>query len=180
VDRRLTPEDFDHLFTLFTRSAFRLETQPVYRVDVERQALDDFLRGEPKPADAYPYYRDWLQQVRETTRRRLFRRRRTIQRVRVLQEPPTDYQRFELHMARWNIAAGETLRTISRTWAAAVGLPRTDFWLFDSTHVAVMEFTPDGTPQGGSILDDPATVSQYCTWRDRAVHHSAPFTESAA
>lgn len=173
---RLTPKDFDDAFRYFRHDAFRLEAQPVYAVDVERQAFDDYLRGEPRPADAYEYYARWLDKVREVTAAG-----RRLERVRILENPPTDYQAFELHMARYNIAAGETLRTISRATAVESGLPSdTDWWLFDSEAVAVMRFADDGTPLGGTILTSPAIVSQYCTWRDLAVHHSAQFKFSAA
>ncbi|UWZ37814.1 hypothetical protein Drose_05950 [Dactylosporangium roseum] len=173
---RLTPRDFDDAFRYFRRDAFRLEARPVYTVDVEREAFDDYLRGEPRPATDYDYYATWLEKVREVTAAG-----RRLERVRIIETPPTDYQAFELHMARYNVAAGETLRTISRPDAVEAGLPAdTDWWLFDSEAVAVMRFADDGTPLGGTILTDPAIVSRYCTWRDLAVHHSAPFTSSAA
>lgn len=173
---RLTPKDFDDAFRYFRHDAFRLEAQPVYTVDVEREAFDDYLRGEPRPADAYDYYAEWLIRVREITNAG-----RRLQRVRILETPPTDYQAFELHMARYNIAAGETLRTISRPAAEKAGLPTLhDWWLFDSQAVAVMRFAADGTPLGGTILTDTTIISRYCMWRDLAVHHSAPFINSAA
>lgn len=173
---RLTPKDFDDAFRYFRHDAFRLEAQPVYTVDVEREAFDDYLRGEPRAADAYGFYAEWLGKVRDVTKAG-----RRIERVRILETPPTTYQAFELHMARYNLAAGETLRTITRAAAEKAGLPaRDDWWLFDSQAVAVMRFEADGTPLGGTILTDPAIVSRYCTWRDLAVHHSAPFTDRAA
>lgn len=173
---RLTPKDFDDAFRYFRRTAFRLEAQPVYAVDVEQEAYDDFLRGEPRPAAQYDYYAEWLTRVRHVTAAG-----RTLARVRILETPPTRYQSFELHMARYNLAAGETLRTISKTNALQVGLPTdSDWWLFDDEAVALMRFAEDGTPLGGEIITDSATVSRYCTWRDLAVHHSTPFTACAA
>jgi hypothetical protein len=176
VGERLTPEDFNNLFGRFQQEAFRLEVQPVYALDYEREAFDAFLRGESHPATDYDWYRPWLDQIRKATGQG-----RRVARVRVLAEPPTNYQRFELHMARWNIAAGETLRCMPRAKAAKAGLPLADdWWLFDSRRVAVMRFDPDGTAHGGEIFDDPDTVSRYCTWRDLAVHHSTPFMGFAA
>lgn len=176
MTQRLTPTDFDEAFRYFRRTAFRLEAQPVYLVDVERDAYDDYRRGEPRPAPDYGYYATWLDRVQAITAAG-----RRLDRVRVVEDPPTTYQQFELHMARWNIAAGETLATITRGHAATVGLPADhDWWLFDDEAVALMRFAPDGTPQGGVILTDPTTVSRYCTWRDLAVHHSTPYQACAA
>src|SRR3954465_15513172 len=98
MTRRRPPDDFNHLFRYFRHEAFRLEVQPVYAVDVEREAFDDFLRGEPRPPDQYDYYVPWLDQIRSATRAG-----RHITRVRVLEEPPTAYQAFELEMAPYNI-----------------------------------------------------------------------------
>ncbi len=176
MTQRLTPTDFDDAFRHFRRTAFRLETRPVYTVDVERQAYADYQRGEPLPADQYPFYATWLDKVRAATVAG-----RRLERVRILDSPPTTYQQFELHMARWNVAAGEAQRTITRSRAREVGLPTdADWWLFDDEAVAVMRFAPDGTPQGGVILTDPTTVSRYCTWRDLAVHHSTPYAACTA
>ncbi len=171
MNRRLTPTDFDDAFRYFRHTAFRLECQPTYAVSVEREALADYLRGEPRPAPDYAYYATWLNKVRATVGAG-----RVIQRVRILETPPSPYQQFELHMARWNLDAGETLRTLDRATAHTAGLPdRDDWWLFDDEAVALMRFDPDGIPQGGVIVTDPLTVSRYCKWRDLAVHHSTPF-----
>lgn len=173
---RLTPTDFDDAFRYFRRTAFRLEAQPTYTVDLERKAFDDWSRGEPRAADQYPYYATWLEKVRAITAAG-----RRLERIRIVESPPTDYQQFELHMARWNLAAGETLRTLTRDKATEVGLPATtDWWIFDNEAVAIMSFAPDGTPQGGRIVTDPSTVSQYSSWWDLAIHHSAPFNTCAA
>jgi hypothetical protein len=176
MNQRLAPEDFDDAFRYFRRTAFRLEVQPTYKVDIEQEAVDDFLRGEPRPATDYDYYAAWLRKVREISEAG-----RRLDRIRVLESPPTPYQSFELHMARYNIAAGETLRTIDRAAAVEHGIPdRADWWIFDDEVVALMRFAADGTPLGGTIITNPSTVSQYCTWRDLAVRHSTPFEACTA
>lgn len=176
MGERLTAEDFNHLFRYFRHEAFRLEAQPAYLVDVEREPVEDFLRGKPRPATEFPYYVAWLNQIREVTERG-----RRVARVRVLEEPPTDYQRWEAWVGQYNIEAGEDIRYIARSKAAAAGLPVVDdWWLFDSERLALMRFAADGTPLGGEIIDDQAIVAQHCTWRDLAVHHSTPHAECAA
>lgn len=175
MTERLTPDDFANLFGRFTTEAFRLEVQPVYLVDYEREAYSDFLRGEPRPGDQYQWFADWLAQISSATSQG-----RIIRRVRVMDEPPTDYQRFEQWLLPYNLAAGETIHSITRGAAKAAGIPITnDWWLFDSKRLAVMRFDPDGTPRGGHIVEDPETVAQHCVWRDLAVHHSALSPERA-
>lgn len=170
---RLASEDsFDGFFHSFRYEAFRLEVQPAYLVDVEADAFADFLRGEPRPGVEYDYYQPWLDQIRAVTAEG-----RRVARVRVLQDPPTDYQRFELYMARWAIDAGEVLGCISWREAKAAGLPLDrDWWLFDEARLAASRFDSDGRPLGSDVTDDPKIVERYRTWRDLAVRHSTPVT----
>lgn len=96
---RLVGENFNALFETFERTAFRLETREHYTVDEEADALQEFL------ADGrfdLGWFEPWSQTIRTITAAG-----RTMSRVRVVNEPPTDYQRFELAVAPANISAGE-------------------------------------------------------------------------
>jgi hypothetical protein len=170
MGQRLTAEDFNNLFRYFTDTAFRLEVQPVYAVTEERESLEEFLAGEPRPVTEFAFYAQWLDRIREVTAQG-----RRVERVRVLEEPPTDYQRWEMWSGQYNIAAGETIRYITRSRAVEIGLPvGDDWWLFDSRHLALMRFGDDGEPQGGEIISDPDTVDRHRAWWDLAVAHSIP------
>ncbi len=93
----------------------------------------------------------------------------------MLDEPPTDYQRWEIWSGQFNTAAGETIRYLPRSRAAAIGLPvDNDWWLFDGEKLAVMRFGENGQPLGGEILTDPQAVAQHRTWWELAVQHSQP------
>lgn len=175
MGERLTPDDFANLFGRFQHEAFRLEVQSTYVVDYERQAVEDFLRGEPLPGDQYPWFADWLNQIHKATIEG-----RRVSRVRITDDPLTPYQRFEAYLAPWNIAAGESLRYLTRDKAKEIGLPTTtDWWLFDQKHLAVMKFSPRGEAQGGTIVDDQLILDQHCAWRDLAVRNSTPSAEGA-
>jgi hypothetical protein len=175
MGERLTPDDFNHLFNRFRYEAFRLEVQPSYAADYEREAFEEFLRGEPRPGDQWDWFASWLTEIRKATSQG-----RQIIRVRIVDEPPTDYQRFELYMARWNVDAGETLSYLDRSTAKRIGLPVVDdWWLFDRRQLAVMRFSPTGIPQGGEIIDDSRLVHRHRIWRDLAVRHSSPTPERA-
>lgn len=167
---RLTADDFNRLFRYFERTAFRLEVQPVYLVGYEQPSLAAYLAGRPEPLTAVPQYQEWLDRIRETTSQG-----RRVERVRVMEEPPTDYQRWEAWAGQWNVAAGEVIHYMPRSRAEAVGLPlEADWWLFDSQRLALMRFAPDGTPLGGEIISDPEMVAQHLVWQRIAVQHSDP------
>lgn len=170
MTEQLTGDDFNNLFRYFTSTAFRLEVQPVYQVTEERQSVDEFLAGEPRPVTEFPFYATWLEQIRSVTADG-----RKVERVRVLDEPPTDYQRWEIWSGQYNTAAGEVIRYMTRSQAARISLPTNhDWWLFDSQRLAVMRFSERGEPLGGEIVTDPAIVAQHNEWWRLAVQHSSP------
>jgi uncharacterized protein DUF6879 len=75
-----------------------------------------------------------------------------LQRVRVLDRPPSDYRRFVMDLARRRtIPAGEELRVLDRDDAEAMGVRTgSDFWLFDDRIMAAMTFD-DGRFVGAEI-----------------------------
>jgi len=133
---RLAGGDFDTVFDSFTRAAFRLETLPHYTVPIDTDAYADFLAGRPFDLS---WHEAWL-----TTMHRKIRDGRMVQRVRVMDEPPTAYQRFELAVTPRNLGIGEHIRIIVRPAADALGLPAQDFWLFDDERVVGMDFDSHG------------------------------------
>ena len=79
MGQRLTGDDFNSLFRYFTRTAFRLETQPIYTVTEEQPSVQRFLAGDLHPVDEYPPMAAWLDQIRTLTRAG-----KRVQRVRIL------------------------------------------------------------------------------------------------
>ncbi|GAA0516340.1 hypothetical protein GCM10011581_46230 [Saccharopolyspora subtropica] len=164
--------EFDRLFRTFRDTAFRLETQGVYREPVEDEPLRRFLNGEP-PDDSW--LAPWTDNVRAATSEG-----RKFQRVRVLTEPLTDYLRFEMDLAlRANLPAGEEIRSLSMSKAESLGLPiGTDFWMFDDDRVGVMHFGERGM-LGLEMITDVTEIERYRQWRDRAWSAAAPAEEWA-
>src|SRR5262249_15425047 len=124
--------------------------------------------GEPRPATEFAFYATWLAKIRAATAAG-----KRVERVRILDEPPTDYQQWEVWSGQFNTAAGETIRYLPRSRAAAIGLPGDhDWWLFDGEKLAVMRFSDEGEPLGGEILTEPAVVAEHRAWWELAVAHS--------
>jgi hypothetical protein len=170
MGERLTGDDFNDLFRYFTTTAVRLETQAVYTVPEEQESLREFLAGEPRPVTEFAFYATWLGKIRAATAAG-----KRVERVRVLEEPPTDYQRWEIWSGQFNTAAGETIRYLPRSRAKAIGLPLTDdWWLFDGKRLAVMRFGRRGEPLGGEIVTDSDVVARHRTWWALALEHSEP------
>lgn len=92
--------------------------------------------------------------------------------------PPTDYQRWERWIGRWNVEAGEKMHYLTRAKAYEIGLlpaaGDVDWWLLDSSRLIMMWFDEVGHRISNELVTDPATVVQACAWRDLAVHCAAP------
>ncbi|WNV85032.1 hypothetical protein RM788_43950 [Umezawaea sp. Da 62-37] len=103
---------------------------------------------------------------------------RTFARVRVVTTPLTDYSRFGVWCSQFTGGAGEDIRYLPRDQAE--GLPKHDYWLFDSRKVVRMHFDDGMSFLGGEVVDDPAEIIQYNYWRDAARHHAVRREDFAA
>lgn len=162
----LSSEQLGALFLDFRRSAFRLETHQVYTMPNEQAGLARFLAGEPKPAG---HNAGWTETVRKN-----ITVGKTMQRVKVVRRPFTDYTRFLFSWAiPSNVEAGEDYRILDIT-DRTVNLPEQDFWIFDESQVALLNFNPDGTLKDRELAAEP---KKYLQWQDIALSESVPFLE---
>jgi Family of unknown function (DUF6879) len=133
-----------------------------YNPSYEDETLSNFLAG--KPLDL-SWMQDWLRMVREAAAEgRLFAR------VRVVDLPMSDWNRYSYALAQHNIAAGEDIRYLARDQVEAVELPGYDYWLFDSSKLVVMRFDEADRFTGGELAEDPTEIVKANYWRDAAWH----------
>jgi hypothetical protein len=171
IIRDVDGPEFDRLFTDVRQSWFRLETLQRYNDDYERDDFAAFLRGQPLDATPGP----WQAMVREhvTAGRELIR-------VHVIEEPPSDYIRFELAAYRLNVAAGEDVRVIPirrGDWPADV--PHHDYWLFDDEHLWLMDYDTTGALEAIRLIEDPIALDHHRQGRDAAIAHSLSLADYA-
>jgi hypothetical protein len=153
------------MFESFAVSAFRLETLPEYRVPQDVESLAAFRAGKPKPSARAS--RPWL-----TTVRNAIDRGARMQRVRIVETPLTEYQRFQF---AWgypeNEGAGERIYVLDHK---PEGLLTVDFWLFDDAQAVVLEYDD----AGGFVRPVPVPdATPYRQARDIALKSSVPFRE---
>jgi hypothetical protein len=168
----LTGAEFAEALATFEHTAFRLELQPAYAEPSEADLVAMFLAGQrPDPRIIVPELGEWFDQVA-----RQVSEGKRIERVRVHEDPPTGYQRFERWLDQWNLEAGEVMRYMTTRRALEVGLlpnaGTADWWLLDSSRLIVMWFDEEGHRIQNILTTDPADVIKACRWRDLAVHHS--------
>lgn len=172
--RPLNAQEFLDSLASVQHTAFRLELQPVYREPSESASVEAFLAGRAGRPSDIPGAQDWYDLVAG-----LVASGGRIARVRVHEDPPTDYQRWERWLdENWNSPAGEHIHYMTRRRAHEVGLLPTagdvDWWLLDSHQLIQMHFDGHGNRVRTELTTDPVAVVQANLWRDLAVHHSAP------
>ncbi|MFF2652462.1 DUF6879 family protein [Streptomyces sp. NPDC058045] len=172
VPRLIGLEEFGRLFHHFEHSAWHLETRRGYASDREDEGYARFLETGEALMDIDS---EWCRNIRRQTAAGKY-----VGRVRVVDRPPTDGQRFLLSYARCNAATGEDVRNLWRDEADRAQLPGEDFWLFDSRLVAILRFDDADVFQDVEVITEPAAVLRYCQIRDAAVHTSVPYDEFTA
>ncbi len=160
------------LFTGFTRSAFRLEGLQHYTASGEQEAFARFRAGKDPKVDLSW----WIGLAKGHTAAG-----RSMSRVRVVVEPPSDYTRFELAHFPAMAVAGDDIRII----AAAPGawppdVPQHDFWLFDDRDVWVLKYDGAGALLSAELLDDPQAITDHLHWRGAALRQAIPVRDYLA
>jgi hypothetical protein len=160
---------FDELFTRFRHTAFRLEVRTKYGVAEEDAAFQSFLAGKTVGTE---WFQPWLDLMRKQTARG-----KRIERVRIVDRPPSDYLRFEISNTEHNLDAGEDIRYLLRHDAEALALPHHDFWLFDDDLVVSLQFSDeDDRFLGFSTSRAQHVVREHAEWRNLAWKRALDFT----
>jgi hypothetical protein len=164
-------EDLARLVERSERSAFRLETRPQYLVPQERDEFEQWRSGRPLPLPT-PETSPWLARIQSSTARgyRWYR-------VHVLDDPLSDYLRYELWGYRANQTAGEEIYLAERAAHPSLGHLHEDFWLIDdNAAVRVIYDDKDRFVR----LEGADDVEPYRAMRDLALHHAEPLDEYLA
>ncbi|MFE0819182.1 DUF6879 family protein [Streptomyces sp. NPDC058847] len=164
-------DEFARLFETFEHTAWRLETRRGYASDREDPTYLEFVETGNITLD---YDDDWSQNIRAQVAAG-----KTIGRVRILDEPPTEGQLFLLADSPRNTAAGEDIRCLPRSEAEARLLGDDDFWVFDSRLVARLRFDEADVLHDVEVITDPVEVLRYCQLRDAAMHGAVPCAQFA-
>jgi hypothetical protein len=174
----LTAEAFDEEFERFTRTAFRLETRQDY-TGATGPRYDYWRRGEPMP-ERSPRTDPWLARVAATTVAG-----KCWERAHVVDQPLSEYMRYEMVVYTENVAAGEDIRIVDRAAHPSLGMLAEDFWHFDAhdpslARAVFLEFDDGGYPIRYERTSDPGRLA-VCRWqRDLVWSVAVPLAEFLA
>lgn len=164
--------DIAHLFEDFEHTAWRLETQRGYAVDREGERWHRWLAGEGVGYEPDSPWHVLVRTAAEAGKR--------FERVRLVDDPPTEGQRYLLDTGLGNVEAGEDIRNLYRADAVRHGLPDFDFWLFDSRTMVKFAFDEDCKTLGVYVIEEPREVLAACQVRDMAWHYATPTADFLA
>lgn len=172
----MTPADFDSLFDTFHSTVFRLEALPAYAVGGdERKRIEAAEQGAPRPERSVRTSR-WLARIATTTVAG-----KAWSRVRVVDDPLTDYQRRQLVSYAESQAVGEQIHLVRRVEVGEVGV---DFWLFDGgtsfARAVLMHYHPDGSLDRRELVDAQGDLDELEARRRRVEQAAVPLNEFLA
>ncbi|MBB6173588.1 hypothetical protein HNR23_003648 [Nocardiopsis mwathae] len=168
----ITGDAFTDLFRNYRYTAWRLETRTYYGKVNEDQPFQEWLAGKDPGID---FLKPWLRMVRDETATG-----KRMQRVRIIDNPPSDYLKWELWATPYNNAAGEDIRYLPREHPIVAELPDHDFWVFDSKTVCRLHFDDDNMLLGATLSEDPQELLAALRARDAAWHHALTYLEYMA
>jgi hypothetical protein len=165
--RTIDLEEFENLFRTFKHTAWRLETRHRYASDEATDTYRQFIENGTATWDPDDPYCDLIRPQTAQGKR--------VERVRIVDNPPTAGQLYLLNNAKRNSNLGEDIRNLWR--ADAQQLPAEDYWLFDSRLVALLRFDDDDHLVDVELITEPAEVVRYSMTRDAAWHHAVPYEQ---
>jgi hypothetical protein len=156
----VTPEDFDALFNGFSRTVFRLEALQTYTVGgAEAERLASFRAGRPRPQRNVATD-PWLWRLAQST---IAGKRWS--RAHIVDEPLSEYIRYELNGYLESQVVGEDIRIAVRGSQAALPDLQEDFLLFDGgTAMASgvsMRYDQEGHVLGFDLVTDRTELERY-------------------
>jgi hypothetical protein len=149
-------------FKSFNRDALRIETLPTYNVPEEAKFLDSLRRGEEPDLSFLKEWHDYLDELAGTPR--------VSKRIRLLHNPPSEYEKVEL---RWaypsNAKHGEQIR-LGRIDMLEKPI---DVWIFDDELGFEMVYDNDGSFREANPLIYEQ-IQQYVDWANKVWPYLKP------
>jgi hypothetical protein len=90
-------------------------------------------------------------------------------------EPLDPYLHYEFAAFQHNIDAGERIMVARRAEHPELATLTEDFWMFDESFVAIMNYDREHRPTGPTEPDRP--IAEYVAQRDLALAHATPLNE---
>ncbi|MDQ2707699.1 MAG: hypothetical protein M3Z25_08725 [Actinomycetota bacterium] len=165
-------DELNRVFDAAENELFRLETLPSYDVPGEAKQTERYAAGELFPDPPQPTA--WTEEIRS-----LVTSGKRMPHVRLITEPLNLYLCGAVEwFYTYHAAAGREIFILSPGSELAAEAERVgDYWMFDSTTVALMRYDQAGDFLGIDAVREPAEVAYYVELRDRLLAQAEPFQQ---
>jgi hypothetical protein len=167
----VTNEEF---LAQFTQSAWRLEALPATGTADSDPSFAAWLAadGQLPPLQDRPPKIAWMNAVRKAVAEG-----KRLGRVRLLRQPRSPYEDYELATYPENVEAGEDVQIADIDQHPELAKLNRDFWLLDDELVLVMDYDSEGRFLSLKPTRDPGALNMYRRQRDLALAYSVPLAE---
>jgi hypothetical protein len=179
----VTGAEFDAYFDRPWRIARKLDSGRSVIAPGEAERIQAFELGQPRPVRSVRTS-PWLARVAATTITPLRPDGKTWERIRVVDQPLTTYQRYGMPGLVESQAAGEDVRVAIRLADLFGDVLREDFWWFGlgrhRQFGLALSYAPDGRYLGAREVTDAVTLARYAADWDLALRRSISLNEYLA
>jgi hypothetical protein len=163
---------FSDLWSEAKVEIFRLELLNIYSIDYEIGAFNKYKQG--KPVDVFKEvsgFNEWLSKAEQTVKRGV-----SIVDIQVLDLPMSDYIKFGIkYGSLFAEQKGEKFLFIERKNVSDLIKGFSDYWMFDSSTVMLMNYDSEGHLLSRSNpIKRYSEVSRYLELKDKLLHIGIP------
>lgn len=154
-----------------TKSAFRLETLPQYLVPQEAERFAAWRAGEQLPLRT-PENNKWLAELKRMTDSGI-----RWYRVHILDQPLSDYSRYEINSYLTSQLAGQQTYLVDRDVQPDLADLHEDFWLYDDEIAVRMLYDEEGRFLRPEMANN---LQAYREIRDTVMKYAEPLDDYVA
>lgn len=145
----------NNIFEDFKHTAYRVETLPVYSVQDEIEDYNRFLLGQPLNPNNND---EWLKTIHKATQAG-----KIFERIRIISNELTDYEKYEFLCYHNNSIAGEKIYVLSADDynKLVADEMKGDFWIFDNELLVKLNYNSNGEFLNIQQIDNNLIVQDY-------------------
>ncbi len=164
----IRPEELKRLLDGLSVELFRLEARQTYLVPEEAERLRAYREGKPVP----PRLDEELELVQDLVTAGV-----RVRRVHIVEQPLSEYVRFELSGYQDEVLAGAKVYLADRLWYSGFADLRDDFLLLDNQIVVWVRYDDDGRFLGWERDDSPLARERCRRQREMALAEALPLND---
>ncbi len=167
----MSASKFDGFWRTCTKSIFRLEALPEYRVEGDIENFEKYLAKGKSVIEITQDAQEWFAQLKRATEAGV-----DVRRVRVITEPLNDYVKYEMAFWRHSVKYGEQFYFLPlgeyQSILNELDFQPEDFWMFDDKDVVVFHYSSQGEWIGEEVITETKFVKKCVLLKGKLLEKS--------